>query len=404
MRKRCRKFSCLHMSLTLRSKNSSTNRRGVETNELSWDMNVDSVCNIMEEKQLHRNQPKEPNETEVRDCATICSTCSSNVIVPVVLPTISYQPPIYNYKSSDWEIYEEIRFRELEEAKARAAQMEKTMRWWSDCTANWREKWSKVRAEKNKAREESRQLKLKLEESVKELSALKKINQGLLRENEEMRAQHSWKNKFDPSEMSWIKEECLGPLEKDPGQYMQNMFELESACQNGYPTENLEILDSGRKYTPVFLENLNPSKGNPNHSQNDEPIHISVLHLYESKKILQKEQKIRSSLEKEIEKVKSEKSLCKRKSEELQKYKHGNLKQLGVHNDLCQTEVERSVEYLEEDTEARSPKDMKIFQLQAEIDRLWSECATSGRRRKILETEKQELDRENRRLKAKVKN
>lgn len=38
------------------------------------------------------------------------------------------------------------RQRELEEARARAAQMEKTMKWWSDCTANWREKWSKVRS------------------------------------------------------------------------------------------------------------------------------------------------------------------------------------------------------------------------------------------------------------------
>lgn len=36
------------------------------------------------------------------------------------------------------------RQRELEEARARASQMEKTMKWWSDCTANWREKWSKV--------------------------------------------------------------------------------------------------------------------------------------------------------------------------------------------------------------------------------------------------------------------
>lgn len=44
----------------------------------------------------------------------------------------------------DWESREELRLRELEEARARAAQMEKTMRWWSDCTANWREKWSKV--------------------------------------------------------------------------------------------------------------------------------------------------------------------------------------------------------------------------------------------------------------------
>lgn len=45
---------------------------------------------------------------------------------------------------SDWDGKETLRLRELEEARARAAQMEKTMRWWSDCTANWREKWSKV--------------------------------------------------------------------------------------------------------------------------------------------------------------------------------------------------------------------------------------------------------------------
>lgn len=39
--------------------------------------------------------------------------------------------------------------RELEETKARAAQMEKTMKWWSECTANWREKWIKVRLYRN---------------------------------------------------------------------------------------------------------------------------------------------------------------------------------------------------------------------------------------------------------------
>lgn len=45
---------------------------------------------------------------------------------------------------SDWDTRESMRQRELDEARARATQMEKTMRWWSDCTANWREKWSKV--------------------------------------------------------------------------------------------------------------------------------------------------------------------------------------------------------------------------------------------------------------------
>lgn len=52
--------------------------------------------------------------------------------------------PSRGYVESDWEAKEALRQRELEEARARAAQMEKTMRWWSDCTANWREKWSKV--------------------------------------------------------------------------------------------------------------------------------------------------------------------------------------------------------------------------------------------------------------------
>lgn len=45
---------------------------------------------------------------------------------------------------NEWEIRESQRQRELEEAKGRAQQMEKTMKWWSECTSNWREKWAKV--------------------------------------------------------------------------------------------------------------------------------------------------------------------------------------------------------------------------------------------------------------------
>ena len=36
--------------------------------------------------------------------------------------------------------------------------MEKTMRWWSECTAGWRAKWSVVRDERNRAREEGQSL------------------------------------------------------------------------------------------------------------------------------------------------------------------------------------------------------------------------------------------------------
>ncbi|MEQ2198916.1 hypothetical protein XENOCAPTIV_020828 [Xenoophorus captivus] len=84
----------------------------------------------------------------------------------------------------DWETREELRLRELEEARARAAQMEKTMRWWSDCTANWREKWSKVRAERNRARDEIRQLRQRLDTLTKELTGVRRERQELATENE----------------------------------------------------------------------------------------------------------------------------------------------------------------------------------------------------------------------------
>jgi coiled-coil domain-containing protein 102A len=52
--------------------------------------------------------------------------------------------PMKKIPETDWEAQQVLHLQELEEARARSVQMEKTMRWWSDCTANWREKWSKV--------------------------------------------------------------------------------------------------------------------------------------------------------------------------------------------------------------------------------------------------------------------
>ena len=121
-----------------------------------------------------------------------------NIQVQAVNPTrhekkSSSDLPLDFAETEDLDARDELRERELEEARARASQMEKTMRWWSDCTANWREKWGKVRAERNKAREENRQLKLKLEAAVKEISNLKReriaaqeIQVKLEKENEKL--------------------------------------------------------------------------------------------------------------------------------------------------------------------------------------------------------------------------
>ena len=98
-------------------------------------------------------------------------------------------PPVPPHLDADWEAREQMRIKELEEARARAAQMEKTMRWWSDCTANWREKWSKVRNERNKSREECRLLRHKLETAVKECATLKRAKNDLTSEIDTLKRQ-----------------------------------------------------------------------------------------------------------------------------------------------------------------------------------------------------------------------
>ncbi|GLH13338.1 Coiled-coil domain-containing protein 102A [Gryllus bimaculatus] len=91
------------------------------------------------------------------------------------------------YADADWEAKEAMRQRELEEARARATQMEKTMRWWSDCTANWREKWSKVRNERNKAREESKLLRTQLDAAMKDINSYKREKMELETQNDQLK-------------------------------------------------------------------------------------------------------------------------------------------------------------------------------------------------------------------------
>ena len=77
--------------------------------------------------------------------------------------------------------------KDLDDARTKAAQMEKTMRWWSDCTASWREKWTRTKSERDKAKEENRQLKGRLDEAWKELAAARREKHSLSKENERLR-------------------------------------------------------------------------------------------------------------------------------------------------------------------------------------------------------------------------
>ncbi|XP_061421470.1 coiled-coil domain-containing protein 102A-like [Lethenteron reissneri] len=112
-------------------------------------------------------------------CIAICPTTRSAACQQsdTVLTELSVM------EDGDWALarggHEELRLRELEEARTRALQLEKTMRWWSDCTASWREKWAKVRAERNRAREEARALRERLEGATAELAEARRERRGV---------------------------------------------------------------------------------------------------------------------------------------------------------------------------------------------------------------------------------
>ncbi|VDK40273.1 unnamed protein product [Taenia asiatica] len=126
------------------------------------------------------------------DIATTTGTsihCDTNQLIPIASGTLmsilgivvvegfgagypdTHRPVISRHEQC--QPYDHKRDRDLIELRGRCAQLEKTVRWWSDCTTNWREKWSCVRDERNQLREELRRTKLAL-------TALQRQNEELI--------------------------------------------------------------------------------------------------------------------------------------------------------------------------------------------------------------------------------
>ncbi|NXA53992.1 C102B protein, partial [Nothocercus julius] len=309
-------------------------------------MNLGSDDNLTEETQILRTQTRQPYKFS-GSSQPASNLCNSNLPSQSFHSYSSHYPCVYTNKSSNWEIYEAIRIRELEEVKARAAQMEKTMRWWSDCTANWREKWSKVRAERNKAREEARQLRIKLEIVVKELSMLKKMNQELMSEKKNLKNIISWKKESIFSETLYIKEDLnqVISLEEEPMKVMSKTDEIlvtEDAKKDTEVVKEALRSNQNKKTTPkpndsfhkevsrIYLEEAKERLDNIVKTSENDLIHVSVFHLHlaELQKILQKEREMNVFLEKEVEKMENDLSVWKWKYEQLKQSKLESLKQV----------------------------------------------------------------------------
>ncbi|NXF08581.1 C102B protein, partial [Smithornis capensis] len=311
---------------------------------MNQNVNLGSVQKLMEETHVFGTRPRQSYELH-GGCQQGQHLCNSN------LPSQSFYPYSSHYTymrmnySSDWEIFEAVKIQELEEVKARAAQMEKTMRWWSDCTATWREKWSKVRGERNKAQEEARQLRIKLDSVIKELSMLKKINQNLVSEKENLENGTSWKRQCNCSEIHYIEKDqnLLAFLEPEPVKELSKIIKIPGTEDTNKDKEvNKDQSNLNKKITakpPDFFPNGLPSIYLEEHKKSlditaktteNDLVHVSVLHFHlsETKKILQKEREMNAFLEKEMEKIENELFLWKWKYEELRQIKLDSLKQV----------------------------------------------------------------------------
>uniref|UniRef100_A0A8C4U0H7 C102B protein n=1 Tax=Falco tinnunculus TaxID=100819 RepID=A0A8C4U0H7_FALTI len=359
-------------------------------------MNLSSVQKLMEETEVIGTEPRQPYKL-AGGCQPGGHLSNSNLQPQSFYPYSSHYPYMHMNDSIDWEFFEAVKIQELEEVKARAAQMEKTMRWWSDCTANWREKWNKVRGERNKAHEEARQLRIKLDNVVKELSMLKKVNQDVVSEKENLENATAWKTEFSCTEIPYIKKDLnqLMFLKREPVK--------EPSKTNKIPGVIKDQSNHNKKITPkppdsfpsgvpsICLEKPKKSLDSTSKTTENDLIHVSVLHLHlaEMQKILKKEKEMYVFMEKEMEKLENELFLWKWKYEELRQTKLESLRQ------VCW-------QHIKSNKKKKKKKQHKKERLTI-LERLQSENTSEWGKRETPEAEKQCLEGENRRLKLQVK-
>jgi coiled-coil domain-containing protein 102A len=307
------------------------------------------------------------------------------------------------------ETLQALRQRELEEARGRAAQMEKTMRWWSDCTANWREKWSKVRNERNKAREECKQLRTKLDVTSKDSATYKREKEELEIQNDQLKKEmekihilllkHA--GQFDSQIFEALGEDPLkdfvfsqsngSPIhERENGASHQlecDSTALQELDRDGciedyilqgavprYVKELKEALDD-KSESPEMLNGVQKSgdsKSNSHREDYDEEYVIQKLsmlqlRLEEATKTLQVEREEKSQLHRLIDKLTVELQEVKDKCDELREARQEAARELLSLQDQHQEEIRLIRADLQDEANSREGMDKRLNDLRAEV-------------------------------------
>ena len=184
--------------------------------------------------------------------------------------------------------------------QARLKQMEKTNQWWSECTANWREKWSKVRAERNRYKDELKRLSLKHEAALADLN---KQRPTALEESLKVRnyypggieSSKSCKNQQVQTEAEAKPKKDLGIMTEELDLSVTSFVETPA----NRLVDQVDQADSG--VFPAFSSDMSRFLQDVSLQQNVEQGNMLQCRLDEALKTLEAEKRDKESLQKEIE-------------------------------------------------------------------------------------------------------
>lgn len=322
--------------------------------------------------------------------------------------------------ASDWDVQESQRNRELEEARARAAQMEKTMKWWSDCTQNWREKWSKVRTERNKARDEAKQLRQQLEAAQEETIAYKRDKHELelqvsqlKREMEKVHhlmMKHAGQFNKTSEDGEGDRTICSPDMSSDGLKNINSEDGLVS--KSGVTDGDVELVQEALAKVSVTKEESGGSEEKKliqmlSRDDQDENflaqrVTMLQLHLEEAQRTIQVEREEKNALHKNFEKFRHEFHDIREKCEELRAAKQEAVRELLTLQEQHRAELRIVNNTLHEETAARECLEKRLCDLRTELEKLQSENAAEWGKRERLETEKLTMERENKKLRAEL--
>ncbi|XP_026481848.1 coiled-coil domain-containing protein 102A isoform X2 [Ctenocephalides felis] len=312
--------------------------------------------------------------------------------------------------------------------------MEKTMRWWSDCTANWREKWSKVRNERNKAIEETKALKAKLEEALKDTNTIKRDKNeleqqiNLLKKELESMQIGGTKtgNKYDNHLLDALESDLICDLAQSNARPNISQLEFEMINNDNGHENNVELNGSSAGPSVMNFKNKNCRSKN----QTDEYILQSGLtkhgvelfkdgaHSEISEKMDSMEKKmnfLKTQLEDALTKLDTEKeekftlqetiaTLTQEVSELRSQCEHLTSDKMSLERDSVGFKEQLRIlkAALTDETSIKEALTRRQLHLRNELDRIHSEHDIEWWRRERCETQKNALERENGSLRAEL--